>query len=1097
MARYRTTHSFLDNLAQNYHSYQKHSTKHSGGGLTVFVRKTLLHTCVLDADPDLDIILIHTNGATLVLVYIPPAAPPSRGGVQLPTLMDLWRTFQTVLGGIEGQRVVLGDLNAKISAGEASGDASSASFPARQIQGLQKTDTTGRQLLATCREMGMVILNGRLEAGAYTRPVSQAVLDYGIADAGLYSAIQHFSVKRARTYTDHNALFLQLPRTERRLAAPKQTRPKGPPRLWGKEVTKHYTTAIAASSLQLQAASTCADLTEGVRLLVTTVAAAGKLARTQDTAPNPFQTSHDLLLEWQRDPQRRALERECSLVQGRMRYASWDEHQLLRAELTCLRKTRNKLRDKMQTKVRSENAKLLAKQFRERPHEAWQVVKQAQTARDEIPIPFPDRVDYLELLADAPRHIVSVVPQDPTLVVPLLRIASLESSALLLLPVTVEEVGAALDRAANGRAADEDGIIMEQWKEGGAEVQGAVAGVLNRMLAGEKVADMGRVKMTLLHKKGPKDVVGNYRALSVGPMLEKLFSMVWGGRMTRWAEENKLLDPAQYGFRARRSTMDAVFVVDALMTLARERKESLILVFVDFTKAFDTIDRDMLWDKLARMGVPEEVLAMFRMAYGEVWGRIQDADGTKSAYVRFLTGVKQGDPLSTLFFILFINDVVAFLRANGALGVDVRGEEAGGEAAQVLNIVALLFADDTTLVAKTMADAHKQLMLLSAYASTNRLEVNVLKTEWMGLRIKTTAGGLTYRGKPLEKVDYFPLLGVLLESTGRSKQHLAGRQARMTAALGVWKRLVKLQPGMPIKLMLDTFYTLVASGGQYGNHLVRVGVSDEDVLGKEKRDEVVRMALRFVTGLPRSTPVAALFAITGRRSLASSDHKAALRYWTKLGEKDDLVKACAAALKRCKPGKNGWMDYIRNLLVYYGGADGESMWAEDKRTWSAGIISDIVDAKHDLLSAAALHSMPRLDFMEGSYDGRGYGESVALLVKVVEHRTDLLRLLCGGHKLATEAGRHANVPVAERRCWHDPEEIEDEGHFLFSCSGNTDLRSRLQLRLDQVQRTWCWDTWAWMLTASCGPEEGRRRRGLEAVATFVSKSFQRTRAGGQ
>ena len=894
----------------------------------------------------------------------------------------------------------------------------------------------------------------------------------------------------------YNALRLRLLRTEPRLQTEKLRRNPGPPRAWGKVTATHYNKAIADTNFT--DILTGSDLTALAQQLTGAIGAAGKLARKLDTEPGVFTQSHSVLLTWQRDQERRKLDREHSRLLGTAKFVREEKLEDLRRELKKINTQRARLQRQTNNQIEQANADLMRNQFYKAPRGFWQVLKQNQTARDIIPIPFADCVQYLQVLADAPRTIVTTIAPDPTLEVPPLPQATAESSAALRRPVTLDELEEALGKAANGKSADEDGIIMEQWKAAGSVALLVVVDILNRMLDGEVLDEMGRVKMTLIHKKGPKTVVGNYRAVSVGPMLEKLFSMVWGARLTAWAEHNGLLCETQWGFRARRGTGDAIFTVEALLTLARHRQEKLVLVFVDFTKAFDTIDRDRLWDKLARMGVPEQVLVMFRMAYGEVWGRIKDVDGTKSPYVSFKTGVKQGDPLSTLFFILFINDVVAFMRANGARGVDVEGE--GGE--PVLNLVALLFADDTTLVAKSIPDARRLLKLLSAYACMNGLEVNVAKTQWMGYRTGRTSGGLSYREVELKKVDSFCFLGYHLTSTGSAQVHLASRQARMTTSLGMWLRLIRLQPGMPSKLMLDTFFTLVASGGQYGNHLAPSGTSNKDLLGRSDRDAPVRTALRLVTGLPRSTPVVALFSVTGRHSLVSMDHKAMLRYWFSLGGKDKVVTACGAALKRMALGtgaKGNWMDQVRKLLVFYGGEAGERMWMQDQRTWSFSQIDDIVDAKCDEAYAAAVQSMPRLDFLRRSDIGEG--ESVVLQLKLAVQRKDMLRLLCSGHKLAIETGRHANLPIHERRCTLDPTETEDEEHCLFVCSANADLRLQLEGKLSSVGRVWSPDTWVWTLDQAPYAEQTektRRRRALEAVATFVSKSMQRARmrAGG-
>ncbi len=129
--------------------------------------------------------------------------------------------------------------------------------------------------------------------------------------------------------------------------------------------------------------------------------------------------------------------------------------------------------------------------------------------------------------------------------------------------------------------------------------------------------------------------------------------------------------------------------------------------------------------------------AMLEKAFGRIAGSLRGDDGEQSELINFLNGVKQGDPLSSLFFILFIADLEDFLRSNNATGHDVVTPELA------LNILLICFADDTTLIADDIPSAQRQLHLLSQCASLNGLEVNVGKTEWMGVGIPKSAV-LTY-----------------------------------------------------------------------------------------------------------------------------------------------------------------------------------------------------------------------------------------------------------------------------------------------------------------------------------------------------------------
>ena len=86
----------------------------------------------------------------------------------------------------------------------------------------------------------------------------------------------------------------------------------------------------------------------------------------------------------------------------------------------------------------------------------------------------------------------------------------------------------------------------------------------------------------------------------------------------------------------------------------------------------------------------------------------------------------------------------------------------------------------------------------------------------------------------------------------------------MNAAFVIWLGQIREQSGMSTKLNLLLFNSAVAAVGQYGNPLAMTRISVDDVLGRKDRDVVVRMALRAVTGLPKSTPVHGLFGLTGQ-----------------------------------------------------------------------------------------------------------------------------------------------------------------------------------------------------------------------------------------
>jgi len=114
-----------------------------------------------------------------------------------------------------------------------------------------------------------------------------------------------------------------------------------------------------------------------------------------------------------------------------------------------------------------------------------------------------------------------------------------------------------------------------------------------------------------LHKRGDKDVTGNYRGISLLCTAYKVYAEILRNRLEKEAEEKDMIPESQADFRKGRSTMDNVFVLAHLMQ--REKRHGgedgkLYMFFVDLKAAFDNVDRNKLWSEMRRKGFKEELV---------------------------------------------------------------------------------------------------------------------------------------------------------------------------------------------------------------------------------------------------------------------------------------------------------------------------------------------------------------------------------------------------------------------------------------------------------------------------------------------------------
>ena len=212
--------------------------------------------------------------------------------------------------------------------------------------------------------------------------------------------------------------------------------------------------------------------------------------------------------------------------------------------------------------------------------------------------------------------------------------------------------------------------------------------------------------MTPLLKKGIKSDPNNYRPISVIPIISKVFERIVYNQLFHYLDDNKLLLGCQSGFRSLHSTLTALLEATNAWSVNIDNGLLNGVVFIDLTKAFDTIDHKIILRKMSYLGVDQAAIKWF-LSYLSGQTQRCNVSGKLSSARTLSCGV----PL----FLFYINDLPNSLR--GA--------------------VPRMFADDTnlTLSAKTLTELKlaltPELDNLSCWLKANKLSLNVAKTELM------------------------------------------------------------------------------------------------------------------------------------------------------------------------------------------------------------------------------------------------------------------------------------------------------------------------------------------------------------------------------
>ena len=168
-------------------------------------------------------------------------------------------------------------------------------------------------------------------------------------------------------------------------------------------------------------------------------------------------------------------------------------------------------------------------------------------------------------------------------------------------PPTAEELDMAIKRTKCGKAAGRNGIPPEVWKYGGATLRNKLLQLFSNIWSttAEVPQDFKDATMVTIYKrKGDRAECGNHRGISLLSVAGKILAKILQHRLHSLDED--ILPESQCGFRANRFTEDMIFTLRQLQEKSAEQRQPFIVTFMDFSKAFDTVDRDTLWKLLSR-----------------------------------------------------------------------------------------------------------------------------------------------------------------------------------------------------------------------------------------------------------------------------------------------------------------------------------------------------------------------------------------------------------------------------------------------------------------------------------------------------------------
>ena len=1007
----------------------------AAGGIAIFVKECLeksFSNVYSDNEDTIWVTLKNdaSNNASrkifLASLYISPTA---RNTEKAQKLLETIASFQA-----KGEVLISGDFNARTSnkndiiAPDKFDDELEIEIEGKYMERNSQDKTInkrGEDLLDLCKSLDLRIANGRKIGdpfGNYTclKWNGNSVVDYLLTSNDIFDHVPTFKVgDYYPLLSDHCPLFYNLEVPQDSVDIKKETLKEIPKTFrWSETETAKFLANLQSEGNQQKLTSILdLDFNDTNKVVDSITNLLLQIAETANIKQSPtYKTDHHMNPPWF-DKNCSKLKKEINILAKKIKKSpkkSEDQKNLLtklkKSFKATVKKSKLLYKDQILQKMHWSN---------KRTKEFWKLVGKLEHKPSDkkfiTGISGQNWKTHFKNLLQNPRlSKCNILPQNTSTVGPLDA------------KITKEEIDLGAYVLRHGKSAGIDNISYEMISCLLKAKPDIIVTLFNSILKNPVVIHRWNTSMiSPIHKGGSKSDPDNYRGISLLSCFSKYFCSILNQRLLNYVTKMKILSEGQLGFVPGNRTSDGLFILHNLINhYCQKNSKHLFGCFVDFSKAFDTIPREKLFQKLLDYNINGKFYDCLSMLYNRDQVCVKIDNKTTECF-QANRGVKQGCILSPLLFNIFLSDLQSQIE---------QPDNSPAFISQNKQLGCLMWADDLLLLSQTDVGLNKMLETLNKYTTSNGLKINIDKTKVMvfnktgrHIRKHFVLGTTT-----IETTREYKYLGFKVAPHGGIANGLCDLKDRALKAFYKMKHQMgtsfRRHPAITVKLFKTLIQPILLYASDFWG-----------ALKLPKNNPIEALFMKFckeLLGVQKQTTNIGVLLELGETPLSLTGTRNAIKNWVRISKDTTCNELVKISYANCITNNLLWSNKIKETLSGIGMLN--KFLNKDDNTHIAAF-QRLTDIFHQNTFHEINNEASKLRTYSLFKTQIGY-EKYLSQIENIKHRTALTKLRLSNHSLEIEKGRHQRKNKNMRFCPFCPESIEDEKHFLLQCGTYTTLR---------------------------------------------------------